>query len=50
MGRALPGGVAAVTASGPANAAATDGLGSNWYASAPYLRCRRTTARRTLRR
>ncbi|MFI9785238.1 carbohydrate-binding protein [Kitasatospora sp. NPDC051984] len=33
----LAGGVAAVTASGSANAATTDGLGSNWYASAPYL-------------
>ncbi|MFJ1796272.1 chitinase [Kitasatospora griseola] len=33
----LAGGVAAVTASGPANAATADGLGSNWYASAPYL-------------
>ncbi|MFJ5927491.1 chitinase [Kitasatospora sp. NPDC092948] len=33
----LAGGVAAVTASGPANAATTDGIGSNWYASAPYL-------------
>ncbi|KDN87893.1 carbohydrate-binding protein [Kitasatospora cheerisanensis] len=33
----LAGGVAAVSASGPANAATAQGLGSNWYASAPYL-------------
>ncbi|MFJ1753427.1 chitinase [Kitasatospora sp. NPDC088134] len=34
----LAGGVAAVTASGPASAAtAATGLGNNWYASAPYL-------------
>ncbi|WP_083646674.1 carbohydrate-binding protein [Kitasatospora sp. CB01950] len=33
----LAGAVAAVTASGPANAATTAGIGSNWYASAPYL-------------
>ncbi|MFJ9516870.1 chitinase [Kitasatospora sp. NPDC101801] len=31
----LAGGIAAVTATGTANAAA--GIGSNWYASAPYL-------------
>ncbi|PJN21470.1 hypothetical protein CG736_33565 [Kitasatospora sp. CB02891] len=29
--------MAAVTASGPANAACADGPGSHWYASAPYL-------------
>ncbi|MFE1322713.1 chitinase [Kitasatospora phosalacinea] len=33
----LAGAVSAVAASGPANAATTTGLGSNWYASAPYL-------------
>ncbi|MFF4344517.1 carbohydrate-binding protein [Kitasatospora sp. NPDC001540] len=33
----LAGAVSAVAASGPANAATTAGLGSNWYASAPYL-------------
>ncbi|GLW58465.1 carbohydrate-binding protein [Kitasatospora phosalacinea] len=33
----LVGAVSAVAASGPANAATTTGLGSNWYASAPYL-------------
>ncbi|GLW71114.1 chitinase [Kitasatospora phosalacinea] len=33
----LAGAVSAVAASGPANAATAAGLGSNWYASAPYL-------------
>ncbi|MFK0194307.1 MULTISPECIES: carbohydrate-binding protein [unclassified Kitasatospora] len=33
----LAGGVSAVAASGSANAATTAALGSNWYASAPYL-------------
>ncbi|MDR3034366.1 MAG: chitinase [Kitasatospora sp.] len=33
----LAGGVSAIAASGSASAATTDGLGSNWYASAPYL-------------
>ncbi|QKW24659.1 chitinase [Kitasatospora sp. NA04385] len=33
----LAGAVSAVAVSGAANAATTTGLGSNWYASAPYL-------------
>ncbi|WP_081952335.1 carbohydrate-binding protein [Kitasatospora phosalacinea] len=33
----LAGAVSAVAVSGSANAATTGGLGSNWYASAPYL-------------
>ncbi|MGW4379235.1 carbohydrate-binding protein [Kitasatospora sp. NPDC004531] len=33
----LAGGVAAAGASGSANAATAGGIGSNWYASAPYL-------------